>query len=148
MREANENFKKVRKILKFTQNEFDEKLELTKQRTNSIENNRSHVDDEVLKKLKEKFNINPIFILFGEGEVFLNEDKTKTKIINGDNNVVTLGIGDKNKVTTNYKNNYNKKDNNYDGRINELIDMYKHLNPKDQEIAYHEIKLRYLKTEH
>ncbi len=156
MKLANENFKKVRKQLRYKQIDFDEILDLSKQRSSSIENERSNVDDEILKKLRDKFNINPMFVLFGEGEMFLkpenvtneeSSEKTEKKIINGDNNKISINSGSHFKNYENATISKNILNNNQNNKISELINMYEHIPPIEQEIIYHELKLRYLKAQ-
>lgn len=59
---------------------------------------------KALIPLGEKLNVNINWLLFGYGEMFLNDDNSNNqKIINGD--VSNAQIGDNNKNTTNSNNN-------------------------------------------
>ena len=148
----NLNFKKIRKKLNCTQKEFDEKLKLPAQKTSQIENNRAKMDDEILKKLREVFNVNPLFVLFEEGEIFLNKNNEEhrdanKKIINGDNAMINVNSGHKVKSYINSNINKQNLKNSDDNEINELIDIYTHLPPVEQKKAFYRLKLQALEVQ-
>lgn len=66
--EIKERMKDIRNILKITQKKFSKELEITPSALSAIESGTNGVSVDVLLSLKEKFNINPNWVLTGEGK--------------------------------------------------------------------------------
>lgn len=66
----NERFKQLRKFLKLSQTEMAEKLGKTLRMVQYYESGERNIDDGVLFRLQEVFNVNPSWLRTGVGEMF------------------------------------------------------------------------------
>lgn len=71
----NERIKKLRIMLSLTQQEFAEKLGLTKNYISLIENGDRNLSEQSIKVLCREFNVNKEWLQSGVGEIFLSMDK-------------------------------------------------------------------------
>ena len=138
--------------LRLSRKDMAEKTGIKEYKLRDVELGNLNISIDVVDKIVHTFNINTNWLLFGEGEIFLNKNneehrEANKKIINGDNAMINVNTGGKNKIENNSNINHYSTKNNNNNRINELIDIYQHLPPKEQEIAYYEMKLKALKTE-
>ncbi len=111
-----DRIKKIRELQRYSGTEFAELIGISKQNLSDLENNKiKNVKPDVLKLLKEKFNVSSDYILFGDGEMFKGgaESTYTKKIINGDNNVVAVGNNGSN-FTNNFGINAERMQNNSD----------------------------------
>ncbi|WP_291492576.1 S24 family peptidase [Desulfurella sp.] len=80
LQKTGSRLKSLRKDLGFTQKQLGESLGVTQGFYGGIEKSRYSIPLEVLLKLKEIYNVNPNWVLTGEGSTFLeqnvNEDET------------------------------------------------------------------------
>ena len=72
----NERIKKLRKIhLKLTQDEFSQKINISRSNLANVEAKRIKVTDRVINDICTAFDVNEIWLRTGEGEMFVeNED--------------------------------------------------------------------------
>jgi len=70
-----QRLKKFRQEHNFTQEQFGKQLDINKQIYNNIEKNRRTLHLDELIKLKNRFNVNPNWLLTGEGEVLYTSEK-------------------------------------------------------------------------
>lgn len=66
----NTRVKELRKSLKLTQNEFADKINMSRSNYGSIETGRVNITDRVLNDICKTFSVNRNWILTGEGEMF------------------------------------------------------------------------------
>lgn len=62
--------KKIRKALDFTQEQFGEKLKMSKQYYSNIENDRTVLNNDKLAVLHNDYNVNLNYLFSGVGEMF------------------------------------------------------------------------------
>jgi len=67
--------KQVRKFLKMSQSQFGKVLGTTQRAVSHWERNEAEPSLEQLQKLTQLFNINPTWLLTGQGEMFLNNNQ-------------------------------------------------------------------------
>ena len=67
----NQRFKEVRQALNLTQKEFGEKLDLKPNTVAVIESGRRNVTQETVDALSFAFDVNPYWMLYGSGEMFV-----------------------------------------------------------------------------
>ena len=72
----NSRIKVVRKILSLTQTEFAKQLGKTLRMVQYYESGESNIDDGVLLRLQEIFDVNPKWMQTGEGSTFLSSQQT------------------------------------------------------------------------
>lgn len=75
----NNRFKQIRKVLNMTQEDFGKALERTKRSIIFYEKGERSIDIPVITLLKEKFNVNAEWLIFGIGSMFLEEKKDDSK---------------------------------------------------------------------
>lgn len=68
--EINDRVKELRKHLKLTQDQFSEALNITRSSLSVIEIGKSVVTERNIKEICNKFNVNPDWLRYGEGEMF------------------------------------------------------------------------------
>lgn len=71
----NERVKTLRKVLKLNQTEFGKKIGITMRAVQKWENGKSKPQNSTLKSLINTFHVNPDWLLNGDGEMFLGENK-------------------------------------------------------------------------
>ena len=81
MKSIGENIKNVRKELGLSQAEFAKGLNLSRSRIGYIENNERTLTDRVLNDMTREYAINKNYILTGEGEMFIDLDKS-SEVVN------------------------------------------------------------------
>jgi transcriptional regulator with XRE-family HTH domain len=69
--EIGDRLKEIRKTLKLTQAEFGEKMGLKPTAIGQMESGARNVTDRTLILLEEKHNVNSDYLLYGEGEMFV-----------------------------------------------------------------------------
>lgn len=72
-----QRFKELRKILGYTQTEFGEQLGKKMRTIQDYEANKAKITDSVLLLLQEKFNVNTDWLINGNGNMFLSDNKKK-----------------------------------------------------------------------
>ena len=70
-----ERLKEIRQALKLSQQEFGDKLCVSKQYFSNLENDRNTLNNEKLVSLLVDFNVNLNYLLGGVGEIFLSKQK-------------------------------------------------------------------------
>lgn len=60
--------KKIRKVLGLDQKPFCEEIGITQSNYSQIETGRTKISIDFIKKIVETYNVNPYFLLFGEGK--------------------------------------------------------------------------------
>lgn len=70
----NERVRQLRKSLNLSQEEFGTSIGLTKSGVSNIENGIRGVSDRHVKLLINSFNVNYDWLVYGEGEMFLDGD--------------------------------------------------------------------------
>jgi DNA-binding XRE family transcriptional regulator len=88
--------KEFRESLKFTQTEFGESIGLKGTQVRDIENSKTKVSPEIAEKIKKAHNINPSWLLFDMGEMFLS-DMAEVQNVNsnsGNNSLNNYGTQD------------------------------------------------------
>ncbi len=73
MSDSGIRLKEVRKILKITQKQLAERLELSQSLIGGIENGDNNLTSEHVIKLHDVFNINPNWLLVGRGDMFIED---------------------------------------------------------------------------
>lgn len=68
----NTRFREIRKALNFSQKDFSDKLDVNVSSIRNYETGRQRAD-KLASKLSESFNVNPIWFLTGQGEMFLSQ---------------------------------------------------------------------------
>lgn len=68
----NNRFKQIRKALNMTQEDFGKALERTKRSIIFYEKGERSIDIPIITLLKEKFNVNAEWLIFGTGNMFNN----------------------------------------------------------------------------
>lgn len=81
MKSIGERLKTVRKELGLSQEEFAKGLDLSRSRIGHIEKDERTLTDRVLNAMTREYAINKDYILTGEGEMFIDLDKS-SEIIN------------------------------------------------------------------
>lgn len=75
--EVYERIKILRKeFLKFTQEEFAEKINVSRSNLGNIETNRIGITDRVIDDICTSFNVNKKWLLNGTGEIFLQTESS------------------------------------------------------------------------
>lgn len=80
MKNVGERIKKVRTILKMSQQDLANELNVTKQAISNIENSKCAPSLALLSKLLIDYNVNLNFIIGNLGAVFLEDKKTNQSI--------------------------------------------------------------------
>lgn len=75
----NNRFKQIRKALNMTQEDFGKALERTKRSIIFYEKGERSIDIPIITLLKEKFNVNAEWLIFGTGSMFLEDKKDDNK---------------------------------------------------------------------
>ena len=78
-KEIGNKLKEIRKALKLTQADFAKKLNVSDRTLRDYEKNRFSISYDFLTKLVEEFNVNPEWLLKGEGQLFSEETKKVLK---------------------------------------------------------------------
>ena len=73
----NERVKILRKELKLSQTEFAEKLSVSRDVINNIENNRAELKEHFIKFMCKEFDVNENWLRTGEGEMFKIDRETE-----------------------------------------------------------------------
>lgn len=73
----NERVKTLRKVLQLNQTEFGKKIGITMRAVQKWENGKSKPQNSTLKSLINTFNVNPDWLLNGNGEMFLDNENNK-----------------------------------------------------------------------
>ena len=73
----NERISLIRKEAKLSQEKFAEKLTLSRNFINQVECGKKEPSDRTIKDICLKFNVNENWLRYGEGEMFLPEDREK-----------------------------------------------------------------------
>ena len=68
----NNRVKDLRKSLNLTQAEFGNEIGITKSAISRIENDVAPLSDRNIQLLVEKFDVNPLWLKTGEGDMFLS----------------------------------------------------------------------------
>lgn len=76
--EINERFKEVRKVLKYTQNEYAELLGVSQPHLSGVENGNDNPSSILIKLVCAKFGVSEQYLVNGEGEMFC-EGKNEAK---------------------------------------------------------------------
>lgn len=71
-----DRIKKIRKDLRLTLEEFGEKVGVTKQTISRIENGINNLTDQMAKSICREFNVNPDYLIYGNGDPFSNLPQT------------------------------------------------------------------------
>lgn len=74
-----ERLKKIRQALNMSQQEFGDKLEVSKQYFSNLENDRNTLSNEKLVSLLLDFNVNLNYLLGEVGELFVNSTQMTLK---------------------------------------------------------------------
>ena len=77
MKNLNERIKILRKQLKFSQEEFAAKLNITKQAISNMETGKSSPSPTVLYKMHTLLDVNLNYIIAGTGDIFITEKGNK-----------------------------------------------------------------------
>lgn len=72
--EIGNRIKEIRNALKLKQKEFAEKLDVSPPSLSEIETGKYNLSVESLIKLVKEYSVNLYYLLFGEGEMFLEAD--------------------------------------------------------------------------
>ncbi|MBQ2984036.1 MAG: helix-turn-helix transcriptional regulator [Candidatus Gastranaerophilales bacterium] len=72
--------KKIRKQVGCSQDEFAQKLGITKQAISNIENSKSAPSVNVLSKLALDYNVNLNYLIIGKGSIYSLDDSSTTSI--------------------------------------------------------------------
>lgn len=70
----NERIKKIRKTLNLSQEEFGAKIGLTRSSISKFEKGKINMSEQSLKLMCIEFNLNPVWLIEGTGEIFLRDD--------------------------------------------------------------------------
>ena len=70
METTGDRFKKIRTELRLSQDDFGEKIGLSKSAVSAVENNKSFVSVEILRSLFMDMNINLNWLVVGNGEMY------------------------------------------------------------------------------
>ncbi len=68
-----QRFKEIRKSLNMTQTNFGNELGKKLRTIQDYENNKRQITDSLIILLKEKFNVNPDWLINGNGKMFLKK---------------------------------------------------------------------------
>ena len=80
--DLNYRIKQIRKLSKLTQEEFGKRLGVTKAAISKIEANINQVTEQTFKLICKEFNVNPMWLSTGKGEIFTNNEDDYIDIIN------------------------------------------------------------------
>ena len=75
-----QRIRKTRQVLKISQQELADDLDLTKQAISNVETEKCSPSMSLLKKLLDKYNVNLNYIIGAKGPMFQADD-TSTKIV-------------------------------------------------------------------
>lgn len=70
MWKLNNRVKKLRKSLNLTQNEFADKINMSRSNFGSIETGRVNLTDRVINDICKAFSVNKSWLISGEGEMY------------------------------------------------------------------------------
>lgn len=70
-----ERIKTLRKELHLTQQEFADKLGVSRNNIASYETGKSNLGDSVISLIRREFNVNDIWLRTGEGSIFLPDNR-------------------------------------------------------------------------
>jgi len=73
--------KELRKVLNLTQEEFGEKLGLSKSNISDIERGKVRPKDPLLRLIEQTFNVNPEWLRKGKGEMFKPKPKSNLEFL-------------------------------------------------------------------
>lgn len=82
MEEMNKRIFEVRKALNLTQTEFGVQIGLTTSAISDIERDEAPITERTIIAICAKFNVNPDWLKFGEGKMFLEYDKKHDEFFN------------------------------------------------------------------
>lgn len=77
----NERVKQIRKFFKLNQEDFGKRLGVTKAAISKIEASINQVTDQMLKLICKEFNINQVWLMTGEGEMFSDDEDVYMNLI-------------------------------------------------------------------
>ena len=69
----NERIKKVRKILKLTQEQFGKKIGVTGSACSTMESGKNNPSSQTIKSICREFDVNENWLRTGEGEMFVTK---------------------------------------------------------------------------
>lgn len=69
--------KLIRQNEKLTQEEFSEKLDMSRDTVFNLESGRKIIKDEYIEKICSTFNINAEWMIFGKGSMYNTSEKSK-----------------------------------------------------------------------
>jgi transcriptional regulator with XRE-family HTH domain len=79
---VNQRIRKLRKVLKLTQNEFSSIITVSAGQLACIETEKRIVNDRTIKLICDSFNVNDTWLRTGNGEIFAeNKETVYTKLI-------------------------------------------------------------------
>jgi transcriptional regulator with XRE-family HTH domain len=70
----NERIKELRKSMDFSQEEFGEKLGLSRSAISNMESGRYSITESLMKLICREFNVDYIWLTTGQGEMFADAD--------------------------------------------------------------------------
>ena len=133
MNGINERLKQIRQNLGLSQQKLADSLELQRSIIADVERGKVKSPNfKLLRKLEEKYNINPDWLLTGEGEMYKAPNNVQNAIIaqGSNHNIVGNIIG-----------------NNVDNELKELCEAFQKLPEKKRKYFYHLIMAEVYKEE-
>lgn len=119
----NERIKVLRKFLKISQEEFGNRIGISKSAVSNMESGRYNATDSMIKLICKEFNINEDWLRCGEGEMILEILPTSE--------------------TATYVSSLLLKDNPFNDLIKALMSAYDKLDSKSQDIINESIALQF-----
>ena len=88
---SNDRIKEVRKMLKLTQKELADKLNIKDFHIRDIEAGKRKLDPRLAEKFEEIFGISGWWLLTGKGNMIINNNLNSIQIIGDNNNLIGNG---------------------------------------------------------
>ena len=87
-----ERVKKLRRYLNISQEEFGNKLGISKSAISKIEKNEFEPAQRTTKAICREFNVSYTWLVNGEGEMFVKQEKSSLNLLSEEYNIILMKL--------------------------------------------------------